>query len=86
MPNWSSRLFFFGLVAFLIYVIVNGDGSKWYALLTSPSTGVASNGVSSGGGAVAPAASSSPFGAATSSGQLPLLQNLPELATLFEGS
>lgn len=38
MPNWSSRLFFFGMVAYLVYVVMIGDAPKWYALLTSKAT------------------------------------------------
>jgi hypothetical protein len=34
MPSWSGRLFFFGMVAFLIYVIMIGDAPKWKALFT----------------------------------------------------
>lgn len=34
MPNWSGRLFFFGMVAYLVYVIMIGDGPSWYTLFT----------------------------------------------------
>lgn len=43
MASWSSRLFFFGMVAFLIYVIMIGDGPKWKALFTQKSPSVSTN-------------------------------------------
>ena len=36
--NWSARLFFFIALAFLVYVIVVGDGSSWKSLLTTKVT------------------------------------------------
>lgn len=30
--NWSSRLFFFAFLAFLVYVFAIGDQAKWLAL------------------------------------------------------
>lgn len=59
MPNWSARLFFFGMVAFLIYVIMLGDGPKWYALLTSKQGATATaGGVTSTQASATPAAAS----------------------------
>lgn len=40
MASWSSRLFFYGMVAFLIYVITIGDGQKWKALFTQKSANI----------------------------------------------
>ena len=37
MASWSSRLFFFGGVMFLVYIVMIGDGPKWKALFTQKS-------------------------------------------------
>lgn len=37
--NWSARLFFFIALAFLVYVIMVGDGPAWLSLLTVKSSG-----------------------------------------------
>jgi len=43
MASWSSRLFFVFLLAYLIYVIMIGDGPKWKALLTQKNASVSTN-------------------------------------------
>lgn len=43
MASWSSRLFFYGAVAFIIYVVVIGDVPKWKALFTQKNATVSTN-------------------------------------------
>lgn len=36
--NWSSRLFFFVLIAYAVFIFAAGDGAKWRVIFAGPVT------------------------------------------------